>query len=757
MVKKPNIKKNLQKIASKIIVTFCIIFFSTINLKAEIVKNLNISGNQRISDETIKIYGDIEINKKYNESEVNEILKNLYETNFFEDVNVTLNENTLAINVKEYPFVDKLIIVGEKSNNYKNQIEKIINTKQKRSFIKSFLAKDVELIKSLYSSAGFNSASVEIKTKELSNNSLDVLIEIDRGQKTKIFSINFIGNNKVSSKRLRDVTASEKHRFWKVLSRNTNFTQNIIDLDNRLLTNYYKSIGFYDVVISSKIAKINNKGQAELFYSIDEGQRYTINKISTNVDPVFDKKIFIPLNKIYKKYIGEYYSPFKVKKLLDELDSLIDKNNLQFVEHNVQEEKTEKSINITFNVFEGEKKIVERVNITGNTVTNEDVIRSELILDEGDPFSKLNLDRSIANIKARNIFKNVKHEVIEGEKDNQKIINIDVEERATGEITAGAGLGTDGGLFALGIKENNWLGTGKAVQFDMEVDSESLTGALNFNDPNYDFLGNSLNYSLASETNDKPDQGYENSLTSLSIGTSFEQYRDVDLRLGLSASHDDLRTNSSASSSIKKQAGTYTDFSGNYGFSYDTRDRTFMPTSGSILSFAQSLPIYADKSFIANTITGSRYKSINENVVGVGKFYLAAINGIGSDDVRLSKRKGLSTKRLRGFKKNKVGPVDNKDHIGGNYAASLNFEANLPTILPQNTNADLSAFLDFGNVWGVDYDNSLDDSSKLRSSTGIIANWMSPLGPLSFVFSQNLSKASTDETQSFSFNLGTTF
>ena len=741
----------------KKLIYFVLLFFLFTKTNAEILKNLEIVGNERVSKETIKIYGKIEINKNYNDNEINEILLNLYETSFFEDVKIIFNNNILKIEVKEYPFVNNLIIVGEKSNNYKKQIEKIISTKQKKSFIKSSLAKDVELIRSLYSSAGYNSANIEIKTKKISDNSLDVLIEINRGKKTKISSIKFIGNKSISNRKLRDVTASEKHKFWKIFSKNTNFSQNILDLDNRLLTNFYKSKGFYDVTITSKMASLNEIGDAELLYSINEGKRYTITKISTNVDEVFDKKIFFPLNKIYEKFIGDYYSPFKIKKLLDELDNLIDKNNLQFIEHNVQEEKIGSGINITFNVFEGEKKMVERINITGNNVTNEDVIRGELLLDEGDPFSNLNLDRSISNLKSRNIFKTVSKEVINGKEDNLKIININVEERATGEITAGAGVGTDGGLVAFGVKENNWLGTGRAVTFDLEVDNESLTGVLNFNDPNYDNLGNSLNYSIVSETNDKPDQGYENSLTSVGIGTSFEQYRNVNLRLGLSASHDDLRTDSTASASLKKQEGTYSDISGNYGLSYDTRDRTFMPTSGSILSFAQSLPIYADKSFIANTFTTSSYNSLSEDLVGVGKFYLTTINGLGSDDVRLSKRKGLSTKRLRGFKKNKIGPIDNNDHIGGNYAASLNFEGNLPNVLPENTNADLSVFLDFGYVWGVDYDSSIDDSNKIRSSTGLAANWMSPVGPLSFVLSQNLSKADTDETQSFSFNLGTTF
>ena len=332
-----------------------------------------------------------------------------------------------------------------------------------------------------------------------------------------------------------------------------------------------------------------------------------------------------------------------------------------------------------------------------------------------------------------------------------------MEEQPTGEVTAGAGVGTDGGLFAFGVKENNWLGQGKTVGFDIEVDSESISGALNYVDPNYDFLGNFIKYSISSETNDKPDQGYENSLTSLSIDTSFEQYKDIFLSLGLSASHDDLRTNSSASSTLQKQKGTYSDVSGNYGFTFDNRDRTFMPTSGSIINFGQSIPIHADSASISNLFSVSKYKSLNENVIGVGKFYFSSINGLGSDDVRLSKRRGLSTKRLRGFEKNKIGPVDSKDHIGGNFSAAVNFEANLPNVLPESTNADISAFLDFGNVWGVDYDSSIDDSNKIRSSTGLIANWMSPIGPMNFVLSQNISKASTDETQSFSFNLGTTF
>ena len=414
-------------------------------------------------------------------------------------------------------------------------------------------------------------------------------------------------------------------------------------------------------------------------------------------------------------------------------------------------------VNIVFNIFEGEKNLVERINITGNNITNEEVIRGELILDEGDPFVNLNLEKSIAEIKARRIFKKVNYEVLEGSKKNLKIINIDVEEQPTGEISAGAGIGTSGGSFAFNIRENNWLGEGKSVAFDLQLDRESLAGQLSFVNPNYDFLGNSLNYSIANEKNDKPNQGYENSIISASIGTGFEQYKDTNLNLSIAASHDDLKTEDTASSSLKKQAGTFTELSGRYGISFDKRDRVFMPTEGSIINFNQELPIYADKPFISNTFSSSVYKSFGEDIIGASKFYISSINSIDDEDVRLSKRKNLSSKRLRGFERGRVGPVDGADHVGGNYAAALNFETNLPNLLPESSNTDVGLFLDIGNVWGVDYDSSLDDSNKIRSSTGVAASWLSPLGPMTFILSQNLSKADTDETESFTFNLGTTF
>ncbi len=748
----------LKKI-NKIIIS-AIIFWSTFlftSLNAVIIKKIEIIGNDRVSDQTVIVYGDIKINEDINEQKLNQILNDLYSTDFFEDVKVQIKEDVLIINLKEYSVINKLILLGEKSNRIKSEIKKNIRSKEKGSFIKSYISQDIETIKTLYSSIGYNFSKIEAKINKIDDRNIDLIMDITRGEKTKISSINFIGDKKIRDRRLRDIIASEEDRFYKFISRNTNFSQNIIDLDIRLLKNYYKSLGYYNIKVTSNSAELNNSGNIDLIYSIDAGERYIVNKISTEVDPIFDKELFSPLKENYEKLIGSFYSPFEVKKILEEIDELIEINNLQFVEHNVEEVLGNNTIAIKFNITEGERKLVERINILGNNVTNESVIRSELLIDEGDPFTTLALSKSIAKIKSRNIFKNVSSEIKDGKNKNLKIIDIIVEEKPTGEISAGAGVGTNGGSFAINISENNWLGRGNSLDFEIEVDQESLRGNISYANPNYDFLGNSISYFISNERNDKPDQGYENTLVSTGIKTGFEQYKNIFTNLGLTASYDDLRTLSTASSSLKKQSGEFSELAGTYGFKYDTRNRAFMPTSGSIIGFDQTLPIYADKKFISNTFRVSKYRSFSEDVVGATKFYLSSINGLDNEDVRLSKRVKLNSKRLRGFEKNRVGPVDGNDHIGGNYAAALNFEANLPKLLPDNTNTDIGLFLDFGSVWGVDYDSGIDKSNKIRSSTGIAASWLSPLGPMTFVFSTNLSKASTDKTESFNFNLGTTF
>ncbi len=738
-----------------LIIIYLLIFSNT--LSAEIIKKIDITGNERVSDETIKVYGDISINQNIDNFKINEIIKSLYSTNFFEDIKVSVSNSTLFIKLVEYPVINEIIIVGENANKYKEEIKKKIKSKKNGPFVKSLISDDEITIKKLYGSLGFNFTEIKSKVETFPKKRVNVYFEIDKGQKTKISKINFKGDRKIRDRRLRDIITSQESKFWKILTRNTNLNESNIELDKRLLTNYYKSVGYYDVKVLSEIVELKNNFQAEVTFNINAGTRYKISKISTKVDPVLDKELFLPLNKIYKNTVGNYYSPFTVKKLLDELDLIISNEDLQFIEHNVNEIIKDESIELIINVLEGQKIIVEKIDILGNTVTNEAVIRSSLLLDEGDPYSKVKVDKSISQIKSRRIFASVKETTTSGTMPNSKKIKIVVEEMPTGEISAGAGIGTDGGSFAFNIKENNWLGKGMTVSAAAEVSTDSVKGSLSFSDPDFNFTGKELSYYLKNVKNDKAELGYENRVFGAGVGLSYERFKDIYFSPGLGLTFDDITTDSSASELLKKQSGSSVDLMFDYALSTDKRDRRFMPTAGYYTSFFQEIPIYADQPHIKNSFSTNHYKEFSEDLIGALKFGITAVNGIDDEDVRVSQRLDLSTKRLRGFEQGKVGPKDGDDFIGGNYTTSLNLEANFPNFFPEKSNAEVGLFLDAGNVWGVDYSDEIDDSNKLRSTVGLNTSWLSPAGPLSFIFSKNITKASTDIDQSFNFRLGTTF
>ena len=732
-------------------------FLIFLNLSAEIIQQVEVKGNNRISDETIKVYGEINLGEEYSSFKLNDVLKNLYKTEFFEDIKLTLTNGTLNVVVKEYPIINAIVFEGEKSNQIRKKVVEKLSLKEKQSFIENKLSQDISLVKKIYATIGFNFANVEAKIEKFDNNIINLIYVLDKGKKTDIAEINFIGDKKVKNKRLRDVIVSEENKFWKFLSKNTYLNYNNIELDKRLLLNYYKSLGYYDVQVLSSNAEVSKDNLTTLTYTINAGARYRITKISTDVSNVLDKKVFVPMQDHYVKNIGKYYSPFLVKKLLDKLDLLIVNNDLQFIEHDVNEILEGNEIEIKINIYEGSKQLVERIDVFGNSVTDESVIRSELLVDEGDPFNKLKFEKSIAKLKARNLFGEVKYKIQDGSNSDLKLVQIEVEEKPTGEISAGAGIGTSGGSFAFNVSENNWLGKGINLTTSLDVSAESLTGTLAVNDPNYNFSGNSLNYFVQNTSNDKPDSGFKNNITTTGIGTSFEQYNNIYISPGLSLSYDDLTVQSTASDALKKQKGSFTDLSFDYGIAIDNRDRVFAPTDGYYSSFSQGLPLYADSPNLRNTYSLSAYQTMTPNVIGSFKFYATAVNGLDDKDVRISKRARIPGAKLRGFEPGKVGPKDGKDYVGGNYAVASNFEASLPNFFPESTKTDVGLFLDFGNVWSVDYDKTMDASNKIRSSVGANVGWLSPAGPMTFVFSQNLSKASTDVTESFSFRLGTTF
>jgi outer membrane protein insertion porin family len=723
------------------------------------LKKLEIIGNSRISNETIKVYGEIEINKDYSYDDLNAVIKKLYDTNFFSDISTNFSNGILRINVKENPIIDSIIVEGEAAEKYKKAMLKMLALKEKSSYIESDINQDIQTIKNFYKSLGYYTAEVTANIQKLGDdkNVINLIYSIEKGARNKISKVYFIGDKgKVRSKRLKDVITSEEAKFWKVLSRNIYLNPDRIELDKRLLKNYFLGLGYYNVQVLSSSVELKNESNTELTFSVNAGQRFRIKKLSTNIAPVFDKTIFKNLSSEFNKFAGEYYSPFKIKKILSAIDEIIENNKLQFVQHSVSETLDKDGIDIVFKIFEGRKIQIERVNIVGNTVTNDSVIRSELLTDEGDPYSDIKIEQSISKLKARNIFKTVEYKLNDGSSKDLKVMEIRVEEKPTGEIAAGAGVGTEGTSFSFALTENNYLGKGLGIDASLNMTEHTIRGGLSMKDPNFRNSGNLVWGGLTNTKTDRPDSGFENTLTKFDLGTKFEHLTNLYVSPNITLAFDELKTTSDASSSMKKQAGNFTELTFGYGIEKDNRDRPFMPTSGSVVSFHQGLPLYSDQASIYNAIYYTKYHLFTENVIGAIKFYGANVTAV-EDDVRLNKRLHISSKRLRGFESHRVGPKDGVDYVGGNYATALNFEAALPNLLPENTQTDVGIFMDVGNIWGVDYDSSINDSNGIRSSVGVSTNMYTPIGPLSFVFALPVTKESTDTTQTFKFQIGTSF
>tara|TARA_B100001121_G_scaffold256689_1_gene234640 strand:+ start:1298 stop:3547 length:2250 start_codon:yes stop_codon:yes gene_type:complete len=739
-----------------------LLLLQNLSVSSEVIKKFDIKGNKRISDQTILVLGELSKDKDFSSTELNDSLRKLYKTNFFSDIKISLNNGILKVRVVENPIIEDIEILGEKNKTLLETINEKISLKNRMSFTENQLKRDVDLIKNIFKTNGFYFATVDtsiVKNEDL--NSIRLRFDINKGDKARIKEIIFLGDKKIKDKKLLEVIASEEHKFWKFISNKVYLNQALINLDKRLLENYYRNQGYYNVKVLNSFAELNNKDSFKLVFNIDSGKKFYFNNLKLSLPDDYNKNDFEKIEKIFSKLKNETYSLDKINLILDEIDKIASLRLYDFINAEVEEKFIDDNkINFVFNIIDSEKFYVERVNILGNFNTIEEVIRNKLIVDEGDPLNELLYNKSIDQIRSLGIFKSVKSEIVDGSDQNLKVINVSVEEKPTGEISLGAGVGTGGSTIGGGITEKNFLGKGINLATNLEVSEDSVKGRFVYSKPNFNYTDNTLFTSLKSTTTDNlTDFGYKVSNLGFALGTRFEQYENLFFSPEIDLSLEDLTTNSSASTNLKKQEGNYEDLYFNYGLDYDLRDSAYRPSSGRKTYFFQELPLVSGNNEISNTLILTQYKKLRRtsNMVGKASVYLKAINSLDNSDVRISKRGQVPYNRLRGFQKGKIGPVDNTDYIGGNYVSTFNLSTNLPSILPTVENADFSYFIDVANVWGVDYDSSIDDSSSFRSSTGVALDLLTPIGPLSFSLTQPITKKSSDKTETFRFNLGTTF
>ena len=684
------------------------------------------------------MFSRLNIGDEIKSKNLNKALKDIYYTDYFKNVSINNENGVVLITVDENPIIQSVILNGLDSKRIEEKLREVTIKIEKYPFVENKINDQISLIKNILKSNGYYFVKLKTSIKKYDNNTIDLIYDIDQGKIAKIKKISFIGNKIFRDNSLRNVIISEESKFWKFITSNKFLDSERIKTDVLRLNNYYKNRGFFNVKIKSTTAIINEENQFELIFNIDAGKKFTFNEIKIINDNILLDENINFFQKKFDKLKGKKYSSKIIQNHINELNEFILLNDFVFINAKYENIiQPDNKIDILINFDDLDKVYVERINIFWNFITDEKVIRNNLIIDEGDAYNDLLFQRSIQKVKSLNIFKSVNYSSF-SDNNLSKTIDITVEEKPTGEIFAGAGTGTTGSTLSAGIKENNYLGLGVKLDTNLTLSDDSILGAFTVVNPNFRNSDKSISTTLESSVNDfMSTSGYKTKRTGFTIGTGFEQMNNLFVDLKLSNYYEDLETSSTANTIVRKQEGNYFENLITYSIKYNRLDQDYQPTDGFINNFSQTLPLYSDDLSFENSFTSSIYHSLNDNLI-YQLIFLKTINSL-EDNVRVSKRAYVPSRRLRGFEPGKIGPKDGNQYIGGNYASALNLNSTLPSIIFENDNIDLNFFIDLANVWEVDYNSSLD-SNKIRSSTGIAVNWFSTIGPLTFSYAIPLVK-----------------
>jgi outer membrane protein insertion porin family len=724
------------------------------------IKQVKILGNKRVSSNTIEALVDKKITQ-IDSIFINNLTRKIYNTDFFSNVKISYENNILNISVEENPIINFFYINGIADNDL-DEINKIISLKENSIFSVSKLKKDLEDVKDYFKSSGYYFTVVDPEVIKIEDNQVNLILNINKNDISKIKNIYFIGDKFFSSSQLLDIISSSEDSWWSFFS-NSSLNEDRVENDKKLLKSFYKSKGFYDVQIESAFANLDKKNNFTLTYSINSGKKYKFGNIEIKSETsILNDSSIMDIKNISEKLIKDkIYSTPLIFTIEKNVNTYLEDKKYANIEIDIEEiKKADDKVDLIIKLNSLKKSLIGKINIYGNTITEEKVVRDNLIISEGDILNTSKIKKSIDNINSKNIFKKADYKLSDSDQlKNSKDLNFYVKEQPTGSLSAGVGYGSSGGLLEGSINERNFLGKGIDLNFTGRLTSEKISGVFSYIDPNFKNTEKEFANYFYSESDDYSNAGFTSKRIGDRLGTRYEIFEDTYFRPFVILQYDKLETNSNASSLLRSRGGNYTTTTLGFNLSADFRNSKNLPTSGSLLFFDQSYAtLISDIPAIQTSVGSTFYQQlINEKFIGSAKLKLSNVTAFDNKDIKLSDRIFASSSDLRGFESRGVGPVDSGSHVGGNYLAVLNFKSTFPNPIPDSLRPNTYLFYDIGNVWGVDYSDVIPGNSKLRTSTGVALDFISPIGPLSFTYSIPLSKSSTDKEQRFLFNIGSSF
>jgi outer membrane protein insertion porin family len=738
-----------------------------VHAQSGIIRDIEVEGNNRIESATVNAYLTVAPGDSYDIQKINSSLKALFSTGLFADVSFSFNQGILRVNVVENPIINRIAFEGNQRLDDET-LGAELQLRPRVVYTRTKVQADVQRVLELYRRSGRFAATVEPKVIQLDQNRVDLAFEIDEGDATGIRKINFVGNKAFDDGELSDVIRTTESAWWKILTADDNYDPDRVTFDRELLRRFYLAAGYADFQVLSSVAELTpDRSDFFVTYTVSEGQRYQFGEINvvSQIDKI-EPETLMPLIEIES---GEWYNATLVDDAVDALADRVGDQGYAFIDirPNVERNREAGTIDITFNIAEGPKVYVERINVVGNVRTLDEVVRREFRLVEGDAFSSSKMQRSRQRIENLNFFKSVDVKTLPGSSPDQTVIEVDVEEKSTGEFSIGAGYGTDNGAFGqLGIRERNLLGKGQDLRLNFTLGSTDQQVDLSFTEPYFLDREIAAGFDLYRREEDNQDESsYDEEQTGgrLRAGFRYNEELSHSFRYTLESNSYSNIDATDASRLLLAEETDFVESVLGHTLTYDERDSTIAPTEGYFARLSNDVAgLGGDESYLRTRVEGGYYYPLDRQ----HEWVLSTRGATGyifgfDDDTRISQRFMVGGANLRGFEAAGVGPRDiaTGDALGAKMYYTGSVQMDFPLGTPDEFALTGRIFSDFGSSQDVDgaRPGEIYDTGTLRSSVGVGVGWESPFGPIGVDISQAITKEDHDKEEMFRLNFGTRF
>ena len=740
-----------------------------------VIRHIAVEGNERIETGTILSYLPIAVGDTVDAARLDLALKTLARTDLFSDENMTVQGDTLIVRVVENPIVNQVVFEGNSALS-SDKLRDEVEIHPRSIFTRSHVLEDVQRIVELYRRSGRISAVVTPKIVQLPQKRVDLVFEINEGPKTGILRVNFLGNRAFNDNDLRDVVVTKESAWYKFFTSNDNYDPDRIEYDREQLRKYYTNRGYYDFRVISSVAELApSQRNFAVTYTMDEGAKYKFGKLTVKTElkklNANILEILLPIKE------GQLYRADKIEAAVDQLTFAAGAAGFAFVDIRPRytANRQTHTVDVVFDVREGPRVYIERIDIVGNTQTLDPVIRQELRIAEGDAYNRVLVDRSKTDLKRLGFFKTVDITQTPGSAPDKTVLQVKVQEQPTGELSFGAGYSSiDRLMLDVGVSQKNFRGTGTDVRIRASVGSLRQQIDLSYTDPRFQGRDVRTGFDVGYSREDLTQYtGFEEASTFLNLRAGFplNQSALLDVRYGIRQDQVTVDDSSCAAGIISvvicDQRGDAIVSSVGYTLFLDRRNDPLHPTRGFSARFNQDFAgLGGDVRYLKSEFTGATYYGFTPEWVLSFNGSAGYIYGWGGDNIRINDRFFKGGDSFPGFEIAGIGPRDTNpsfdEALGGNIYAIGDLELSLPNHLPEQYGIRTSLFSYFGTLGTLDKDvkagqPTVKDDLALRASAGVSVFWTSPLGPIRLDFSQVLAKTDYDRTENFRFSTSTQF